>query len=81
MNCLGATAEAALFDDFLQFCCDSGRKVREAVSRLRSKGQGVGLIGCGRDSIFKVLELNGGKLEIAQQIADHESARTTGLYD
>lgn len=24
---------------------------------------------------------NGGKLEIAQQLADHESARTTGLYD
>lgn len=25
--------------------------------------------------------LNGGKLEIAQQMANHESARTTGLYD
>ena len=24
---------------------------------------------------------NGGKLEIAQQIAAHESSRTTGLYD
>jgi len=24
---------------------------------------------------------NGGKLEIAQHIAGHESARTTGLYD
>ena len=24
---------------------------------------------------------NGGKLEVAQQIANHESARTTGLYD
>ena len=24
---------------------------------------------------------NGGKLEIAQQMANHESARTTGLYD
>ena len=24
---------------------------------------------------------NGGKLEIAQQMAKHESARTTGLYD
>ncbi|MGD9878575.1 MAG: hypothetical protein AB7U95_00415 [Reyranella sp.] len=24
---------------------------------------------------------NGGKLEIAQQMAAHESARTTGLYD
>jgi integrase len=24
---------------------------------------------------------NGGKLEIAQQMASHESARTTGLYD
>ena len=25
--------------------------------------------------------LNGGKLEIAQQMANHESSRTTGLYD
>ena len=24
---------------------------------------------------------NGGKLEVAQQMANHESARTTGLYD
>ena len=24
---------------------------------------------------------NGGKLEIAQQMAGHESARTTGIYD
>lgn len=24
---------------------------------------------------------NGGKLEITQQMANHESARTTGLYD
>jgi integrase len=24
---------------------------------------------------------NGGKLEVAQQMAAHESARTTGLYD
>jgi len=24
---------------------------------------------------------NGGKLEIAQQMAGHQSARTTGLYD
>ena len=24
---------------------------------------------------------NGGRLEIAQQMAGHESARTTGLYD
>jgi hypothetical protein len=24
---------------------------------------------------------NGGKLEVAQQMAEHESARTTGLYD
>lgn len=24
---------------------------------------------------------NGGRVEVAQQIAGHESARTTGLYD
>ena len=27
------------------------------------------------------VEENGGRLEVAQQMANHESARTTGLYD
>lgn len=33
--------------------------------------------------IHKITEYlrNGGKLEVAQQMANHESARTTGLYD
>ena len=33
-----------------------------------------------RDGHHRILK-NGGKLEIAQQMADHESARTIGLYD
>ena len=40
-------------------------------------------MGCrcfGRDRHHGVLR-NGGKLEVAQQMANHESARTTGLYD
>jgi hypothetical protein len=33
----------------------------------------------GRD--FSLTLRNGGKLKVAQQMANHESARTTGLYD
>ena len=40
-------------------------------------------IGCHRFRATGITEYlrNGGKLEIAQQMANHESARTTGLYD
>ena len=37
-------------------------------------------IGCHTTGITAYLK-NGGRLEIAQQVAAHESARTTGLYD
>jgi predicted methyltransferase len=33
-----------------------------------------------RNQNYRVLK-NGGKLEVAQHMAAHESARTTGLYD
>lgn len=52
--------------------------------RQRAKSAGIETeIGChtfratGITAYFK----NGGKLEVAQQMAAHESSRTTGLYD
>ena len=41
---------------------------------------------CRPDDTFRATDItgylkNGGKLEIAQQIAAHESSRTTGLFD
>jgi site-specific recombinase XerD len=52
-----------------------GRRAKDA--RLRTK------IGCHSFRATGITEYlrNGGKLEVAQQMANHESARTTGLYD
>jgi site-specific recombinase XerD len=53
------------------------------VSR-RAEAAGIGTrIGCHSFRATGITEYlrNGGKLEIAQQMANHESARTTGLYD
>jgi len=50
---------------------------RAADAKVRTK------IGCHSFRATGITEYlrNGGKLEIAQQMANHESARTTGLYD
>jgi integrase len=53
---------------------------------IRRRTAGVGIkteIGCHsfRATGITAYLKNGGKLEIAQQMAHHESARTTGLYD
>jgi site-specific recombinase XerD len=52
-----------------------GRRAREAGVRTK--------IGCHSFRATGITEYlrNGGKLEVAQQMANHESARTTGLYD
>jgi len=52
-----------------------GRRAEAAGIRTR--------IGCHSFRATGITEYlrNGGKLEIAQQMANHESARTTGLYD
>lgn len=50
----------------------------------RALAAGIGTkIGCHTFRATGITEYlrNGGKLEIAQQMANHESARTTGLYD
>ena len=52
--------------------------------RRRAKSRGIATkIGCHTFRATGITEYlrNGGKLEIAQQMANHESARTTGLYD
>jgi site-specific recombinase XerD len=52
--------------------------------RRRAAGAGIKtLIGCHtfRATGITAYLTNGGKLEVAQQMAAHESARTTGLYD
>jgi site-specific recombinase XerD len=52
-----------------------GRRAAEAGIRTR--------IGCHSFRATGITEYlrNGGRLEVAQQMANHESARTTGLYD
>jgi site-specific recombinase XerD len=50
----------------------------------RARAAGIATkIGCHSFRATDITEYlkNGGKLEIAQQMANHESARTTGLYD
>ena len=52
--------------------------------RRRAEAAGIDTaIGCHSFRATGITEylLNGGKLEIAQQMANHESSRTTGLYD
>ena len=52
--------------------------------RLRAAQAGIRTeIGCHtfRATGITVCLKNGGRLEIAQRMANHESARTTGLYD
>jgi len=52
--------------------------------RRRARDAGIATkIGCHSFRATGITEYlrNGGKLEIAQQMANHESARTTGLYD
>lgn len=53
---------------------------------IRARAAAIGIktrIGCHTFRATGITEYlrNGGKLEIAQQMANHESARTTGLYD
>ena len=58
-----------------------------ALLQMASDGTSLGsiktLIGCHtfRATGITAYLKNGGKLEVAQQMAAHESARTTGLYD
>lgn len=70
----------------------SGRLTERPMSQadawrmIRRRAEAAGVqtkIGCHTFRATGITEYlrNGGKLEIAQQMANHESARTTGLYD
>lgn len=58
----------------------------DAYRMIRRRAAATGIktkIGCHSFRATGITEYlrNGGKLEVAQQMANHESARTTGLYD
>jgi len=66
----------------------SARPMRQAdvyrmIARRALSAKVMTKIGCHSFRATGITEYlrNGGKLEIAQQMANHESARTTGLYD
>ena len=52
-----------------------------STDRIRDERALIGYHSFRCDRHHRVPCRNGGKLEIAQQMANHESARTTGLYD
>jgi integrase len=77
------------------FCSATGRSVQlsdrpmrqaDVYRMIQRRAENAGIrtkIGCHSFRATGITEYlrNGGKLEIAQQMANHESARTTGLYD
>ena len=77
------------------FCSATGRSTQlsdrpmrqaDVYRMIQRRAENAGIrtkIGCHSFRATGITEYlrNGGKLEIAQQMANHESARTTGLYD
>ena len=61
----------------------TARGVRHIIAAATVAAGIATAIGCHSFRATGITEylLNGGKLEIAQQMANHESSRTTGLYD
>jgi len=57
--------------------------VYRMIGRRAIKADIATKIGCHTFRATGITEYlrNGGKLEVAQQMANHESSRTTGLYD
>ena len=68
----GATADGSYFVSSYRMI---GRRAKDAGIETK--------IGCHSFRATGITEYlrNGGKLEIARQMANHEPARTTGLYD
>ena len=65
---------------------DNPMSQADAFRMIRRRAAGVKIltkIGCHSFRATGITEYlrNGGMLEVAQQMANHESARTTGLYD
>ncbi len=74
-----ARFSASLKAESLGTSSDTERR-RRTVCRHRTGGTKIGNHTFRATGITAYLK-NGGKLEIAQQIATHESSLTTGLYD
>lgn len=57
--------------------------VYRMIGRRAAAAEVLTKIGCHSFRATGITEYlrNGGKLEVAQQMANHESSRTTGLYD
>ena len=74
-----ATGRSAALSDRPMSQSDVWRMIRRRAEQAGIKTK----IGCHTFRATGITEYlrNGGKLEIAQQMANHESARTTGLYD
>lgn len=58
----------------------------DAYRMIRSRAAAAGILTKIGNHSFRATGIteylkNGGKLEVAQKMANHESARTTGLYD
>jgi hypothetical protein len=80
----GEFADAKTVQDFLaQIESTKNRLLFRFVEPRRCRYQDpdrAPYVSCNRN--YRVFKLkNGGKFEVAQQMAAHESARTTGLYD
>jgi integrase len=68
------------------YLTDRPMRQADVYRMIRRRADNAGIetkIGCHTFRATGITEYlrNGGKLEIAQQMANHESARTTGLYD
>ena len=74
-----ATGRSAVLSNRPMSQSDVWRMIRRRAEQAGIKTK----IGCHTFRATGITEYlrNGGKLEIAQQMANHESARTTGLYD
>ena len=81
---MAAAIEAPL--TFLQKPIKVVRRKADAYRKIRRRATEVGIRTKIGNHSFRATGIaeylrKGGKLEIAQQMANHESARTTGLYD
>lgn len=86
---LGATPRAPLFRTALGrtgLLTDQPMTQSDAYRMIRRRAADAGILTKIGNHSFRATGIteylrNGGKLEVAQQMAAHESARTTGLYD
>jgi integrase len=76
-------SQAALAGSASRLAGSEIRNIYRMIARRALAAEVRTKIGCHSFRATGITEYlrNGGKLEIAQQMANHESSRTTGLYD